>query len=218
MLHLFMMLEELEDTQHIAQQLRSLHSPQPTSQEPYLMFMVQVGFTSVKWINKTYFESLANAIDLMVNRMFGELAPNEGNVSLSPEQRKQQIADHQRNLEQLAAKLLGVVTDPNGIDRNALNATSKQIAVGLEQMIHAARSAAAMGLDPDGTLFEGVKNLAEVLQTLLSSASESAKNQNDMEAKNKVRNAVQNAQAHLFKLAALSRSEAADEAFQVSLF
>lgn len=179
---------------------------------------MQVDFTSLILINKTQLNSLANAIDLMVNRMFGELAPTEGNASLSTEQRRQQIAEHQRNLEQLASKILGVVTDPNGIDRNVLNATSKQMAVGLEQMIHAARSAAAMGADPDGTLFEGVKNLAEVLQTLLSSASESAKNQNDMEAKNKVRNAVQNTQAQLFKLAALSRSEAADEAFQVSLF
>lgn len=151
----------------------------------------------------------------MINQLFGEIAPMEGSLGgLTAEQRKQQIGDHSKNLEGLANKLIGLMSDPSAIDKQAVNTTSKAIAQGLEQLVIAARNASAMGLDPDGNLFDGVKALAECLQQLLANANEVAKNPNDMEARNRLMNATAAVQAALAKLNAVGRGVQSDETFQ----
>lgn len=134
---------------------------------------------------------------------------NDGN-NLNNEQRRQQIGDNSKNLESLADKLLGIMSDPSGIDIRAMNTTSKQIAVFLEDLIKvqdviaaflshlmkAARSAAALGMDPDGSLYEGVKNLADCLNDLLATATEVSKHPKDENARERLAAATAAAQVN----------------------
>lgn len=162
-------------------------------------------------------DSAATAVNRMINQLFGEIGAFEGNNNLTADQRRGQVADHSRNLQGLAQKLMAILSDPKGIDKMALNNVSKQIATGLEQLVHSARNASVLGLDPDGDLLEGVKELADCLQSLLGIASEVNKKPNDMEARARLENAALAAQASIAKLRAVGMGKKADESFQALL-
>eukprot|EP01119_Soliformovum_irregulare_P010889 TRINITY_DN2683_c0_g2_i1.p1 TRINITY_DN2683_c0_g2~~TRINITY_DN2683_c0_g2_i1.p1 ORF type:complete len:1576 (+),score=527.56 TRINITY_DN2683_c0_g2_i1:266-4993(+) len=159
-------------------------------------------------------ESAATAISRMTASLFGAVGPMEGGNRLTAEQRKQQITDQTRALEQLAQKFIQMMVDPTVIDKTAMNTLSKQLAVGLENLIEATRAASALGLDTDGYLFDGVKDLAECLQSLLGFGTDVVKNPFDNDAKAKLHGATLNVQAALAKLKAIGQGVKTDDSFQ----
>lgn len=155
-------------------------------------------------------DSATRAVNRMINQLFGDVSPEEaGNTALTEQQRRQQLNDHAKTIENLTNKLLGSVTD-----RKALNEASKAIAVSLENLVRGARNANALGMDPDGLLFDGVKGLADSLERLLAAASDVQKNPNDPEAKARLANAQAAVQAAIARINATQAGNVTDEAYQ----
>jgi len=156
--------------------------------------------------------SAGQAIDRMVNDMLGRNAAavdNKGN--LSPDQRRNQIAEHSKALNNLAEALESFAK--NG-DRTAMNATAQKVALGVEQLISAARQAHAAGMDPDKILLGATKGVSDALKALMDAAREASAKPNDPAAREALQQAQQAVQAALQKLSAASKGVQHDDAFQ----
>ncbi|EGG16302.1 talinB [Cavenderia fasciculata] len=146
-------------------------------------------------IKVTNIDSASAAVANLLNEM--ELAPDSvigAKSSLTPQQWRQQLAIHAKAVAAAAGKLLGNLNNPNGMDRGQLDANSKDVALTIDQLVHAARAASiASGEDPDGEmpLFDGAKAVAEAISKLLKATKEISSNPNDENAKNLVQQAAE---------------------------
>lgn len=153
----------------------------------------------------------AKAIQRMIDDLFGEIKAIEGNSNLTPDQRRRQLEDHARALQSLAETLENFTKQG---DRLAMNSSAQKMVQSVEQLITAARQAAASGMDPNGNLMNASKSVSDALKKLINAAQEAANKPNDPDAKEKLLQARLEAQAALQKLAAVSRGFTADDGFQ----
>lgn len=144
----------------------------------------------------TDLDSAVNAINKLVNNMLGD--PDDlDNLQMTPEERKKQMEMATNTLQNLTQKL---IENTSPINREALNGIAQQLAYGIEGLINGARNAQALGLDPDGNLFNATKGLAEALGGLISDVNTLAANPHDENAKLAVKNSAQLVSAALEKL------------------
>ncbi|GAM22112.1 hypothetical protein SAMD00019534_052870 [Acytostelium subglobosum LB1] len=146
-------------------------------------------------IKVTNIDSASAAVANLLNEM--ELAPDSviGQKSaLTPQQWRQQLAIHAKAVAAAAGKLLGNLNNPNGMDRGMMDQNARDIALTIDQLVHAARAASiAAGEDPDGEmpLFDGAKAVAEAISKLLRATKDLAANPNDENARNLVAQAAE---------------------------
>jgi len=152
----------------------------------------------------------AKAVQKMMDDLFGEVQ-KQNDSNLTPAQRREQLEGQAKNLGSIAEALESVAK--NG-ERTAVIAAAKKMAAAVEQMIGAARSAAAVGGDPDGVLMASSKAVADALRVLLEAAQVAASKPGDLDAKEALARAHIKAQAAISKLGAASRGIYDDEGFQ----
>eukprot|EP01133_Synstelium_polycarpum_P004292 gene4292-5011_t len=146
-------------------------------------------------IKVTNIDSASAAVANLLNEM--ELAPDSvigQKSSLTPAQWRQQLAIHAKAVAAAAGKLLGNLNNPNGMDRGQMDSNARDVALTIDQLVHAARAASiASGEDPDGEmpLFDGAKAVAEAISKLLRATKEISNNPNDENAKNLVAQAAE---------------------------
>jgi len=154
--------------------------------------------------------SAARAIDKMISDLFGEVA-KMSDASMTPAQRRQAVEAQARALHQLGETLSNFALSG---DRASIAASALKIASGVEQLIGAARQAAASGADAGGVLMDATKGVSEMLKALLAAADAAAQRPGDQDAKDALMRAQLAAAAALQKLAALSKGVNNDEGFQ----
>lgn len=163
----------------------------------------------------TDLDSASRAVNKMINQLFGDISPEEANQgTMTQQQRRQQLVDHGKTVEDLSNKFLSLVANPQAMNMTEINSTSKMLSVGLENLVKSARNANAIGMDPDGLLFDGVKGLADSLEKLMLAAQDVKKNPNDPEARARLQNATQQVQAAISRMKANNNGMKGDEAFQ----
>ncbi|EFA78109.1 talinB [Heterostelium album PN500] len=146
-------------------------------------------------IKVTNIDSASAAVANLLNEM--ELAPDSvigQKSSLTPQQWRQQLAIHAKAVAAAAGKLLGNLNNPNGMDRGQMDQNARDVALTIDQLVHAARAASiASGEDPDGEmpLFDGARGVAEAISKLLKATKEIAANPNDDNAKNLIAQAAE---------------------------
>eukprot|EP01132_Coremiostelium_polycephalum_P006635 gene6635-8208_t len=138
-------------------------------------------------VKVTNIDSASAAVANLLNEM--ELAPDSvigQKSSLTPQQWRQQLAIHAKAVAAAAGKLLGNLNNPNGMDRGQMDSNARDVALTIDQLVHAARAASiASGEDPDGEmpLFDGAKAVAESISRLLKATKDLSSNPNDENAK-----------------------------------
>ncbi|GAM16912.1 hypothetical protein SAMD00019534_000870 [Acytostelium subglobosum LB1] len=146
-------------------------------------------------VKVTNIDSASAAVANLLNEM--ELDPNSviGQKSaLTPQQWRQQLAIHAKAVAAAAGKLLGNLNNPNGMDRGMVDQNARDIALTIDQLVHAARAASiAAGEDPDGEmpLFDGARSVAEAISKLLKATKDLAANPDDENARNLVAQAAE---------------------------
>ncbi|KAM9956083.1 hypothetical protein ACTFIW_005939 [Dictyostelium discoideum] len=145
-------------------------------------------------IKVTNIDSASAAVANLLNEM--ELDPNAvigQKSSLTPQQWRQQLAIHAKAVAAAAGKLLGNLNNPNGMDKNQMDSNARDVALTIDQLVHAARAASiASGEDPDGEmpLFDGAKAVAESISKLLKATKDLSSNPNDENARNLIAQAA----------------------------
>eukprot|EP01119_Soliformovum_irregulare_P005210 TRINITY_DN1675_c0_g1_i1.p1 TRINITY_DN1675_c0_g1~~TRINITY_DN1675_c0_g1_i1.p1 ORF type:complete len:1447 (-),score=577.25 TRINITY_DN1675_c0_g1_i1:61-4401(-) len=154
--------------------------------------------------------SAARAIDKMISDLFGEVA-KMSDGSMTPAQRRQAVEAQARALHQLGETLSNFALSG---DRASIAASALKIASGVEQLIGAARQAAASGADAGGVLMDATKGVSDALKALLMAADACAQRPGDQDAKDALMRAQLAAAAALQKLAALSKGINNDDGYQ----
>eukprot|EP01113_Clastostelium_recurvatum_P020003 TRINITY_DN236_c0_g1_i4.p1 TRINITY_DN236_c0_g1~~TRINITY_DN236_c0_g1_i4.p1 ORF type:complete len:2591 (+),score=1077.50 TRINITY_DN236_c0_g1_i4:231-8003(+) len=137
--------------------------------------------------------SAQTAVANILNEMENPGLPVPGSMSsLTPQQWRQQLLTNANGVASAAGKLVGAVSGPGQLDRNALNNCAKEVALSVDQMAAAARGASlAEGEDPDGEmpLFDGAKQVADAVAKLLKASKDASLNPSDPQAKEALRTA-----------------------------
>jgi len=158
--------------------------------------------------------SAGKAIESMMADLFGEVARVEGTAlssgGLTPAQRKAQLAEHAKALQNLTETLSNLA---KSADRGALNSASGRTVATIENLITCARQAVAYGVDPQGLMLAASKEVSEQLKHLFTIANKLAANPNSPELKDALMKAQSAVAASLAKLTAMSKGNVADENF-----
>jgi len=148
------------------------------------------------------------AMERMKNELFAVEMPTDSGL-LTPEQRRGQVGDHAKSLQAMAEAMENMAKAGN---KNAMNAAALKMVQTGEQLVVAARAAAANSNDPNDLLMvETSKTIVDALKNLLNTAQAVANNPNDPNAKEALLRAQAAAQAALQKLAAVARGAAVDD-------
>ncbi|EGC38365.1 actin binding protein [Dictyostelium purpureum] len=145
-------------------------------------------------VKVTNVDSASAAVANLLNEM--QLDPNSviGQKSaLTPAQWRQQLAIHAKAVAAAAGKLLGNLNNPNGLDKSQMDSNARDVALTIDQLVHAARAASiASGEDPDGEmpLFDGAKAVAESISKLLKATKDLSANPEDENARNLIQQAA----------------------------
>eukprot|EP01119_Soliformovum_irregulare_P011517 TRINITY_DN2899_c0_g1_i3.p1 TRINITY_DN2899_c0_g1~~TRINITY_DN2899_c0_g1_i3.p1 ORF type:complete len:2521 (-),score=930.00 TRINITY_DN2899_c0_g1_i3:18-7580(-) len=136
------------------------------------------------------------------------------NMALTPQQWKKQLISNSENVSASYIKLLSSLP-PNAFDKLGMDKNAAAIAMSLQELITAARNAAAgKNGEEDVDLLEGAKRLADAVKEMLASSKELAEHPNDHNAMIRWEKAQANFQAANAYLHSASRGIIADESSQ----